>query len=50
VRLLDGCHVEGSGRATRDDRALSEDATSRRIRQRECGVQREEGECGVAEN
>ena len=45
VRLLDEFCVEGSGRATRDDRALREDVTLKRMRQCGCGVQREEGEC-----
>jgi len=46
VRLLDECRVEGSRRAmTRYDRALREDVTSKRMRQYDCGVQREEGEC-----
>ena len=49
VRLLDKCRVEGSGRATtRDDRALREDVTSKRMWQCDCGVQREEGGCVVS--
>jgi hypothetical protein len=49
VRLLrvDECRVEGSGRATRDDRALREDVTSKRMRQCDCGVQKE-GACVVS--
>ena len=47
MRLLGECRVEGSGRATRDDLALREDVTSKRMRQCDCGVQREEGECVV---
>ena len=43
------CRVEGSGRATRDDRALREHVASKRMRQCDCGVQREEGECVVSQ-
>ena len=50
MRLLGECPVEGSGRATRDDRALPDDVTSKRMRQCDCAVQREEGVGGVAEN
>ena len=42
MRLLDDCCVEGCGRATRDDRALREDVTLKRMRQHDCGVQRKE--------
>ena len=48
MRLLDDCCGEGSGRATRDDRALREDVTSKRMRQCDCGMQRKEGECVVS--
>jgi len=47
VRLLDECCIEGSRRATRDGRALREDVILKRMRQCDCGVQREEGECVV---
>jgi len=45
VRLLDECCIQGSRRATRDDRALREDVILKRMRQCDCGVPREEGEC-----
>jgi len=49
VQLLDECRVEVSGRATRDDRALREDVTAKRMRQCDCGVQRKEGEWVVSQ-
>jgi hypothetical protein len=48
VRLLDEFCVEGSGRATRDERALRQDVTLKRMRQCDCCVQREDGECVVS--
>ena len=48
VLLLDECCVENSGRATRDDRALREDVTSKRMRQCDYGVQRKDGEYVVS--
>jgi len=49
VRLLGEWPVEGSGRATRDDRALRDDVTSKKMRQCDCGVQREKGVCVVSQ-
>jgi len=49
VRLLGECRVEGSRRATGGGRALRKDVTSKKMRQYDCGAQREEGECAVSQ-
>ena len=38
MRSLNECPVEGSGRATTDERVLREDVTSKRMRQCDCDV------------